>query len=510
MAKPPLRRSAAPTGTVSAAPVATCQTPRASRPTLLWFGVALLVAALNGLAALGSTPSEHLQRIGQDVDHSRLAPAVAVGAPWDLAAAVLLVILAWGLLRRRRMAWAGAVTLFAVVASTDLMRHDDPLAVAVPLAAAASLLLARRQLVAEPYRDVLRRHNLPTDDVLERSAELVRRYGTDTLAPFKLRPDVGHLFSTGGDAVLAYRVENRALLVAADPVGSPEGVRDVLRTARDLARGAGLRFGVAAASEGMAALLRDEFGMRPIYMGCEAIVDPASFTLEGRSIKKVRQAHRRVIREGYTLVGGRLSDLTPGEWVAVRRCSAAGRTAEDEQSFSMAPDSVDGRGLGDALIFRAVDSQTGQVGGLLVVHPLVQRSLWSLALQLRDPAAPNGVIDALIVHALQTAQDEGVAELSLNFAAARRYAHEPVRGFWPHVARALARLAMRWTQIDDLRFHNEKFAPRWERRFMVTDHVLHLPHLLFAVIWQEGQLPRPDALIAPAWPTHESEVAPAA
>jgi lysyl-tRNA synthetase class 2 len=140
------------------------------------------------------------------------------------------------------------------------------------------------------------------------------------------------------------------------------------------------------------------------------------------------------------------------------------------------------------------------VAGFMVFMPLTQRKMWSLAIQLRDPASPNGVIDALIVHALLEAKKEDVDELSLNFAAARRYVYEPVSGFWPRVARALAKIAMRWTQIDQLRYHNEKFSPTWEPRSVIVEHVLEVPHLVFALIWQEGQLPRPNAFIRPAWP----------
>lgn len=485
--------------------ITSCSTPRAPRQTLVLFALACIAAAINGIAALTYTPSTHLQQLGRDVTDSRVGPAV-IGTPLDLVAAVLFLVLGWGLLRRRPMAWAGAVLLFASLAGTDFLRHEPPLEIVFPAIAVVSLLVMRRQLVAEPYRDLLRRQMIPTDEALTKTSELVRRYGTDTLAPFKRRADVGHLFSTRGDAVLAFRVENRALLVAADPVGTPEGVDEVLRAARDLARGAGLRFGVTAASEGLAAHLRERMAMHSLYMGCEAIVSVGEFTLEGRKIKKVRQAHRRVLREGYDLTGTPFSSLTRAELAELRRCELASRGDDHEQSFSMAPDALTAPALRDAIVYRATESATGRVAGVVVFSPLQQRSLWSLALQLRDPVAPNGVIDALLVHALQDAKAQGVEELSLNFAAARRYLHEPVSGVWPRVARSLARLAMRWTQIDDLRFHNEKFSPRWEQRFLVTDHVLQVPHLAFAAIWQEGQLPRPSAFIAPAWPQASPDV----
>lgn len=340
---------------------------------------------------------------------------------------------------------------------------------------------------------------LPTREALTRTHDLVRQHGRDAMAPFKLRTDVGHLFSPARDAVLAFRVENRALLVSGDPVGTPAGQRAVLQLARELAENAGLSFGVTTASVPMADLLRDEFGMRPIYMGCEAVVPTAGFSLQGGKIKKVRQAHRRVQGAGYELVRRRGEALSAAQRASLRELYEATR-AHEEQSFAMAPESIEAPGLDEAEFVMAEHVETGEIAGVMVFVPLAGRSMWSLALQLRDPNSPNGVIDALVAHVLLEAQAEGVEAISLNFAAARRYLHEEVHGLWPRVARALAKLATRWTQIDDLRAHNEKFSPKWEQRFLVVEHPLDLPRLAFATIWQEGQLPRPDLFLRPAWP----------
>ncbi|MDO9354080.1 MAG: phosphatidylglycerol lysyltransferase domain-containing protein [Solirubrobacteraceae bacterium] len=471
--------------------------PRVSKETRFALVIAAFFGGVNLLAGLALTPSVHLQAVAHRVDSSRLAPAIA-GGPWDLLVAALLFPLAWGLLRRRALAWVSALALLAVVAGLDVWHHEPPIEVAIPVLGIAALVALRRRMVAEPFREALRRHMLPTADAFERTGRLLRDCGDDTLAPFKLRPDVGHLFSDDGDAVIAFRVENRAMLIAGDPVGSAQGADDVLLAARDLARGAGLRFGMTSASEGLAKHLEATYDMKALYLGCEAIVDTATFTLEGKAIKKVRQAHRRIEREGYALELMPLAEVGAEDRAALHRCRTAARV--EEQSFSMAPDSLDGPACVDALIAFARHGETGEIAGFIVYLPLRQRSLWSLALQLRVPGSPNGIIDALLVHTLREAKAAGVAEVSLNFATARRYMHEPVTGFWPHVARLLARVAMRWTQIDDLRFHNQKFAPRWEPRYVVVDSVLHLPHIVFAMIWQEGQLPRPDAFLAPAWP----------
>ncbi|MCW3041004.1 MAG: hypothetical protein JWM31_2909 [Solirubrobacterales bacterium] len=453
----------------------------------------VLAAALtNGAFALALAPSSRFEI----ADPSK----VIDDRLWAAIVAAVLVPLGWGILRRRKGAWLVLVIALVVLVTVDVLFEEPPTELLLPVLALAGLLLARRRLVAEPFRETLRRHTLPTREAMIRTQALLEAYARDSMAPFKLREDVGHLFSSGGDAVLAFRVENRALLVAGDPIGSISGVNDVLHQARRLARGAGLRFGIVAASQELSDRMREEFGMKPVYLGCEAIVLTGDFTLEGRKIKKVRQAHARVLREGYRLERKCVGELTPEDRAALAACQERGRAPEEEQSFVMAPESFDAPGSDHSIVVLARHEQDGHVAGFMVFMPLTRRPMWSLAMQLRDPGSPNGIIDALIVHALLEARSEGVEELSLNFAAARRYVYEPVHGFWPRVARLLAKLAMRWTQIDQLRYHNEKFSPVWEPRSVIVEHVLEVPHLAFAVIWQEGQLPRPNAFIRPAWP----------
>ncbi len=470
---------------------------RSTRPRLpagnqLLAAVVLAAALVNGLLALAIGPTTRF-----DISD----PSTIIDERvWSALVAAALVPLGWGILRRRHGAWLILVAVLAGVVGVDVLYGDEPSELLLPVLGLVGLLGARRRLVAEPYRETLRRHTVPTRRAMARTQALLDAHARDSMAPFKLREDVGHLFSAAGDAVLAFRVENRALLVAGDPIGTPEGVDEVVQQARRLARGAGLRFGIVAASQGLCDRMAERYGMRSIYLGCEAVVDTTTFTLEGRPIKKVRQAHARIQREGYRLERVRVVDLTAEDRLALAGCQVKARPAEDEQSFVMATESYDAPGSERSVVVLARHVQDGHVAGFLVFMPLVQRPMWSLALQLRDPDSPNGVVDALIVHALQEAKADGVRELSLNFAAARRYVYEPVHGFWPRVARLLAKLAMRWTQIDQLRYHNEKFSPAWEPRSVILEYVLEAPHLTFAIIWQEGQLPRPDAFLRPAWP----------
>jgi lysyl-tRNA synthetase class 2 len=60
--------------------------------------------------------------------------------------------------------------------------------------------------------------------------------------------------------------------------------------------------------------------------------------------------------------------------------------------------------------------------------------------------------------------------------------------------RALAKLVALgnpFFQIESLYRFNAKFFPRWEPRYLVYEGALGLPRAALAVMWLEGQLPRP-------------------
>lgn len=455
----------------------------------------LIAAAVNAAIWMGDAPVPAARHVGAAVSASPAA-AISMNTHVSGVVAIALAMLGLGVLRRRRLAWLGLCATLLGVTVLGGLHHESGKELAPLAAAGAAVAASRRSLVAEPDLAAIGGRS---DATLQEIAAIVGAHGSDTLAPFKVRSDVAHLVSDARDAVLAYRVENGAMIVAADPVGTPEGCRELLASARELARRGGLGFAIASASQQYADWLEAHTELRPIYMGCEAIVDPTDFSLTGRRIKKVRQAHARVLRSGISLDTRPLSALAPSEHVALRDCQERGRQGAAEQSFTMAPDDLASATLAGGFVVRA-RTEDGTVKGALIVMPVAGARAWTLALQHRDPDSPNGVIDGLIVHLLQEAQSAGIQRVSLNFAAARRYMYEPVEGFWPNVARLLARLATRLTQIDTLRAHNEKFSPTWEPRYLMIERSLALPRVAFATIWQEGQLPRPSLLLAAPWP----------
>lgn len=340
------------------------------------------------------------------------------------------------------------------------------------------------------FRPLAAPRSLPDPEVRHAVGELVRLHGHDTLAFFKLRGDQQYLFSEDGSAFLGYRVEGGVLLCAGDPIGPPTAVPGLLEETVRFARERGLRLGAIAVSAAAAPAF-EALGLRRLYLGDEAIVETKRFSLDGRSIRKVRQSVSRIEKAGYAFAIETLADVSAGTLVELGRVSDAWRAGADERGFTMALDRVGGSDQHDTVLAIARD-EAGQVRGFLHFVPSYGRPAVSLSFMRRDPEAPNGLTEFLVVRSIEAFRDRGVEEVSLNFAAFARLLTEPAN-MLERLAGRVLRWADAWFQIESLYRFNAKFDPRWEPRYVLYEGRLGLPRAGLAVAWAEGQLPKPLA-----------------
>src|SRR5262249_32978958 len=141
--------------------------------------------------------------------------------------------------------------------------------------------------------------DLPDREVRKAAADLVRRHGSDTLAYFKLRNDQHYYFSTDRSAFLGYIVESGVLLVSGEPVGPAGAIPGLVEELATFAEPRGLRLAAVGVGDGMKPAF-EQLGLRPFYIGDEAIVDTSRFGLEGRAIRKVRQSVSRLEKANYS------------------------------------------------------------------------------------------------------------------------------------------------------------------------------------------------------------------
>ena len=188
---------------------------------------------------------------------------------------------------------AGTQTLLAIAALALLA-----LAAAIPALRALAGVPARNGGATRRGRSGRARPAAPDEHELRLARTIVEHHGADSLSPFLVAPRKALSFAAGG--VLSYRVIGETAVVSADPVAPGDAAVRVLESfARD-ARANGWRVAVWAASDRHLDDYR-ALGLRAICVGEEAVVDPSTFTLEGRPVRKLRQSVHRVSRRGWRI-----------------------------------------------------------------------------------------------------------------------------------------------------------------------------------------------------------------
>jgi lysyl-tRNA synthetase class 2 len=329
---------------------------------------------------------------------------------------------------------------------------------------------------------------LPGSTERRAAVDLVRRHGHDTLSFFKLRQDAHYHFNRDHSAFLGYRVANGVMLVAGDPVGAHGELRGLVNETCAFAASRGLRVAALGASPNLVTLYR-QAGFRSLYLGDEAIVDTRSFSLEGRSIRKVRQSVSRAETAGYSaelLDHGRLDEDMIEE---LEHVSERWRNGAPERGFSMAMDSLRGGHQAGSAIVAARDGD-GRIRAFIHFVPVYGRPAMSLSFMRRDRETPNGLMEFVVVRAIQLLGERGVDEVSLNFAAFARWLSAPAGPFERALGRAVS-LANPYFQIESLLRFNAKFGPRWEPRYLVYERRRGLPRVGLAALRIEGQLQKP-------------------
>lgn len=325
-------------------------------------------------------------------------------------------------------------------------------------------------------------------------ATLLAEHGDrDSLSWFATRDDRSLILSPSGKAAVSYRVVGGIALAAGDPLGDPEAWPPAQEAFLAAAADNAWIPGVMGCSE-PAGRSWAKLGLDALELGDEAVVDTASFSLEGRAMRGVRQAVARVERAGYRCEIRRARDVPEQDWQQV--CLAAQRWREGtvERGFSMALGRLADPRDGEGVLVTALDS-TGDLRALLHFVPWGRVGL-SLDVMRRDRAADNGLNETMIANLLLAAPQLGVQRVSLNFAVFRAALERgsqlgagPFARFW----RRILLIGSRWWQIEQLYRFNAKFGPEWVPRYLCYPGSRELLPVVLGALRAEA------FIVAPAW-----------
>jgi len=389
---------------------------------------------------------------------------------------------------RLLQAFLGLVGISGPVHFSDRADSDHAAIALVVLGAAVVLLAVLTALqpadgphpLTEPEREQLQ-------PVLDKWGKI------DSLSYFALRDDRSVIFSPSGKAAMTYRVVGTVSLAAGDPLGDPEAWPGAIAAWLDEARSYGWVPAVLAASEkGAEAFHR--VGMDALELGDEAILHADDFSLEGRSMRVVRQAVSRCCRAGLSVTCHRVGDLDEETLAELRSKAEEWRDGAVERGFSMALGRFGSPADAGSVVTLSRD-ESGELRGLLHFVPWGKDGL-SLDLMRRDRDSENGIVEQMVATLMSETKTLGVTQVSLNFAVFRsvfargeRLGAGPVLRLWRSVLLGLSRF---W-QIESLYRANAKYQPEWRPRFICFRSSADLPRVGVAALRAEA------FLVAPAW-----------
>jgi lysyl-tRNA synthetase class 2 len=317
---------------------------------------------------------------------------------------------------------------------------------------------------------------------------LVTTWGADTLAPFALRADKSYFFSPDRSAFLAYRVAGGVAIVGGDPIGPARDCPELVQSFLDFAHQRGWRVAVLGVSEECLGLYRS-LGLRSLYHGDEAVVDAATFSLEGRSIRKVRQSVHRLERAGFAVRVLRSCELDDALRARLEEIARVWRGTAPERGWVMAMDTLFRPG-DDDMVFVVGFDREGDAHGFLHFGVSKAGSALSLSSMPRLHDVPNGFTEWLICEAIAWAHSQGIARVSLNFAPFAALLAPGARLAPRQRAAAVGLRRLKgWFQLDNLLVFNRKFEPAWEPRFLVYERRRDLPRIGLAALAVEAYLP---------------------
>lgn len=349
----------------------------------------------------------------------------------------------------------------------------------------AASLVAVALLALAPVAELVSAHHHATRDQVRSLAD---RADGDTLDPFALRYDKCYVLSDDGRAALAYRYVNGVGLASADPVGDPDAYPDVIQKFLERCESYGWR----PASIGVRHDRLDlwaGFGMRAHYLGDEAIIDVPAFTLEGRSMRPVRQAANRTRNFGIATEIHREGELSPDLRGALRAMAERHRNGEPERGFSMALDGLLSGRDPECVVIVARDAEGTAIAFQRYV-PCKQGRGLSLDAMRRERVGPNGVNERLIVDVVLWAQEHEIDEVSLNFAVFKGLIEEGADLRLVETVEAwFVKRLNPYFQLESLLTFNAKFHPRWVPRFLVYRSAGDLVATGLAAASAEGFMP---------------------
>ena len=320
-----------------------------------------------------------------------------------------------------------------------------------------------------------------SEDEYAEARDLTEHYGKSQLDYFKTYFDKLIFRGSDGMSFIAYKVSGNFAVALEDPVAPDAGsMKQCIEEFRKYCFENGLKdiyYRVPSESLPVYKSLKK----KAMFLGQEGVVDTFSFSLEGRSMKSVRNAISKVKELGYVakiiqppVLDGTIQKLkaVSNEWLQT--------TGREEIIFS--------QGMFSEIEIKyqtviVVENKEEKIIAFLNIIPDFAPDEGTFDLLRKTKDAPNGVMDFILIELINYLKNKHIHFLNLGFAPLSgltapdsfpeksiKFAYEKIRSF---------------SHYKGMREYKEKFNPVWNDKYLVYSHdydLIQAPVVLSNVI----------------------------
>ena len=308
----------------------------------------------------------------------------------------------------------------------------------------------------------------PPDEATLAAAAAILGQADAPDAAFALIGDKAILLGSAHRAFVAFGVQGRSWVALGGPVGPAGDAADVAWEFVASARRAGARPVFYEVGARHIPLMLD-LGMSLHKIGEEAMIDLATFSLEGPGRRGLRATHARAGRDGLTFTLS-APPHAPALMARLRVISDAWLAAKGGREKGFSVGRFDEAWLGRWRL--ALAWHGGEVVGFANLLETGPAAPVTLDLMRHARPAPPGTMEYLFTATLLALKAEGAARFSLGMAPLAGLAPERSRRIWDKFGAAIFRHGGHFYNFAGLRAFKQKFDPDWRPRYLAVPTAL--------------------------------------
>jgi len=312
----------------------------------------------------------------------------------------------------------------------------------------------------------------------ERVANLVCKYGKNSISYFALSEEKSYFLSTSGNSVISYVLQGSTAVVVGDPIGPDEEMFDVLQQFTDFCSEQDWTIVFWQTRDAVSTRYRDA-RFHLLKIGEDAVLNPQDFTLKGNAMANVRSSAKRAEKDGVHVIFYRGQVTDPDQLVQMESISSHWLICKGgtEMGFSMGR--FDLHGDPQQLYALAIDPNN-KVHAFASFVPIYGRRGWGLDLMRRAENCAPGTMELLLSRCIEHLKSGGFEMVSLGLAPLSNANGEDETFLGTSVDFLTERFGNP-SKNQSLFNFKKKFQPTWESRYLVYSDTLSLPKIGWAL-----------------------------